>query len=68
MIRRMRMWYLQARVLWIEAQVEHGVALLNDHERRLDLCWHELRKLKGQLATITPASTLLAQALRRVAK
>ena len=68
MIRRLRMIYLQCRVYMLESQIAHGCDVLNDHERRLDACYHELRQIKSKLATITPASTLLAQALRRVAK
>lgn len=68
MIRRCRMMFLKCRALFLEAQIDHGLALLNDHQHRLDVCHKELRRIKIELALITPASTLLAQALRRLAK
>ena len=65
MIRRLRILYLRLRAGWLEAQIEHGEALLADHEARLDACYAEMRRVKVALATITPAHTLLMEALRR---
>lgn len=65
MIRRLKMFSLQCRAAVLEAQIDHGEALLADHHQRLRNCYDEMRRVKSQLATITPASTLLLQAMRR---
>ncbi len=65
MIRRLQMFVLQFRDAVLEAQIDHGEAMLADHHARLDNCYDEMRRVKSRLATITPAPTLLAQALRR---
>lgn len=64
-MRFLEMLWLQLRAMVLEAQVDHGEALLRDHEQRLDNTYTELRRVKSRLATITPASTLLTQALKR---
>lgn len=61
----LRMLFLQCRAAFLEAQVEHAEGLVRDHKLRLDNTHAELRRVKSRLATITPASTLLAQALKR---
>ena len=54
--------------MWLEAQIENGIALLRDHQERLDRCYAELRRVKSAEATITPAGTILQQAIRRAGK
>ena len=68
MIRYIRAWILRCRAGWIEAQIEHGEALLIDHRVRLQNCYAKLRRIKEAEAMITPAATLLEQALRRAGK
>lgn len=65
MIRYLRCLILRLRAGWIEAQIEHGEALLRDHRMRLDRCYKELRKVRAAESMITPAQTLLEQALRK---
>ena len=65
MIRAIRVFILRARAALLEAQIDSGIELLNSHELRLEHCYNELRRIRAAEATITPASTLLAQALRR---
>ena len=68
MIRYLRCFILRLRAEWIEAQIDHGEALLHDHRKRLDNCYKALRRIRSAEATITPAGTLLEQALRRAGK
>ena len=65
MIRRLRAYILRCRADWIESQIEHGEALLMDHRARLQRCYAELRRVRRAEAMVTPAATLLEQALRR---
>ncbi len=65
MIRTAHLLYLRLRAGWLEAQCEHGEELLADHTRRLHNCYDEMRRVKARLATMTPARTLLLQALAR---
>ena len=65
MIRYLRCLILRIRAGWIESQIEHGEALLRDHKTRLDRCYKELRRIRSREAVLTPANTLLEQALRR---
>lgn len=65
MIRYLHAWILRCRAGWIEAQIEHGEALLMDHRARLEICYKKLRRIRAAEAMITPANTLLEQALRR---
>ena len=53
------------RAGWIEAQIDNGEALLLDHRVRLQNCYAKLRKIRAAEAMVTPANTLLEQALRR---
>ena len=68
MIRWLRVQILRFRAMMLEAQIDHAHALLNDHQRRLDRCYRELRRVRAAEAAITPAGTLLEQALRRAGK
>ena len=65
MVRHLQAFYYRARAGWIEAQIENGVELLNDHQRRLDNCYNELRRVRAAEAMVTPAATLLEQTLRK---
>lgn len=65
MIRYIRCLTLRLRAGFIESQIEHGEALLLDHRMRLDNCYKELRKVRAAESMITPAQTLLEQALKR---
>lgn len=65
MIRNLHAFILRCRAGWIEAQIESGEALLIDHRARLQNCYAKLRKIKAKEAMVTPAATLLEQALRR---
>jgi len=65
MIRFLRCTVLRCKAFMLEAQIDHGEALLLDHRLRLDRCYNELRRVRSMEASITPASTLLMQALRR---
>lgn len=67
MPRFLRMYYLRFRAGWIEAQIDHGEALLADHKERLARCYEELRRVRTAESMVTPANTLLEQALRRKA-
>ncbi len=67
MIRYLRMWILRFRAGVIEAQIEHGEALILDHKERLENCYAQLRRIRRAESMVTPASTLLEQALRRKA-
>ena len=68
MIRLLRVLLLRSRAFVLEAQIDNGEALLRDHRARLDRCYDELRRVRSLEASITPASTLLTQALRRAGK
>lgn len=68
MIRWFKTQRLRWKAMWLEAQIENGHALLLDHQERLDRCYAELRRVKSAEATITPAGTILQQALRRAGK
>ena len=68
MIRWFKTQRLRWKAMWLEAQIENGIALLRDHEGRLNRCYAELRRIKSQEATITPARNLLEEALKRVGK
>lgn len=65
MIRWLRVLLLRIRAGIIEAEIAHANDLLQDHRLRLQVCQDELRRLKAREAMLTPASTLLARALRR---
>lgn len=65
MIRAIRIFFLRVRAGILESEIEHAHELLHDHRLRLQNCQMELRKLRAKEAMLTPASTLLAQALRR---
>ena len=65
MIRHLHALILRCRAGWIEAQIANGEALLIDHRARLQNCYARLRRIKAKEAMITPANTLLEQALRR---
>lgn len=65
MVRRLQALYYRAKAGWIEAQIDNGIELLNDHQRRLDRCHAELRRVRTAEAMVTPAATLLDQVLRR---
>lgn len=67
MIRYLRMWVLRFRAGWIEGQIEHGEAMMLDHKERLANCYAQLRRIRAAESMVTPASTLLEQALRRKA-
>jgi len=64
-IRWIRVHVLRFRAIWIQGQIEHAEAMLLDHKARLQNCYSALRKVKAREAMITPANTLLEQALRR---
>ena len=65
MIRWLKVTVLKFRAGWLEAQIDHGEALLLSHRVRLQRCYAELRRVRQAEAMITPAATLLEQALRR---
>lgn len=65
MIRYFQILLLRFRATVIEAQIDHAYDLLQDHRLRLQNCQVELRKLRVKEAMLTPASSLLTQALRR---
>lgn len=60
-----RMFILKCRAGWIQAQIDHAEDLIANHRANLAGCHRELRRIKAKHATITPASTLLAEALKR---
>ena len=62
---RLRVFILRCRAWWLQAQVEHIEDQLVSYRFRLNECYDRLRKIKGQEAMLTPAPTLLAQAMRR---
>ena len=62
---RLRVIVLRCRAWWLQAQIDHGEALLVGHRKTLDECYRRLRKIKGQEAMLTPAANLLARAMRR---
>ena len=64
-LRWIRVHVLRLRAMWIQGQIDHAEAMLLDHRARLQICYAELRKVKAKEAMITPANTLLEQALRR---
>lgn len=65
LIRRLRILLLRLRAGILESEIEHAHGLLLDHRLRLQNCQLELRKLRAKEAMLTPASSLLAQAMRR---
>ena len=65
MIRRLHAFVLRFRAAWIQAQIDNAEALVADHRERLERCYRLLRKIKAAEAMVTPAATLLEQALRR---
>jgi hypothetical protein len=72
MIRAVRIALLEFRARVIEGDIEARQETLARHERMLSndrlgiaACQNELRRLQMEIGRITPASTLLAQALRR---
>ena len=65
MIRRLQVAILRCRAWWLQAQVEHIEDQLISYRFRLNECYDRLRKIKGQEAMLTPASSLLIQAMRR---
>ena len=62
---RVRLFFLLCRELVLEAEIDRGHALLENHKERLDYAYDELRRVKSRIAAITPASNLLMQALKR---
>ena len=65
MIRYLRLLILRLRAGILESEIEHAQELLLDHRRRLQNCQQLLREIRAREAMITPAKTLLEQALRR---
>jgi hypothetical protein len=65
MIRHLQILVLRIRAWWIQAQIDHGEELLAGHRGRLEICYATLRRIRAKEALLTPASTLLEQALRR---
>ena len=65
MIRYLRIFLLRVRAGILESEIEHAHGLLLDHRLRLQNCQLELRRLRAKEAMLTPASSLLEQALRR---
>ena len=53
-----REWWLEGQIEVIEEQIEFA-------PRRLGIVADQLRKIRIEIARLTPASTLLAQALKR---
>ena len=74
MIRRIALLLLHLRAWVIEQDIYTREELHEDLERRqhaarkgIAICHDELRRVRNRIATLTPAPTLLAQALRRKA-
>ena len=67
MIRSLKILLLRIRIGIREAEIDHAQDLIADHRIRLQNCQDDLRRLKAHEAMITPAQTLLEQALRRKA-
>lgn len=65
MIRRLHIFILRLRAGILESEIDHAHELLQDHRLRLQNCQMELRRLRAKEAMLTPAATLLEQALRR---
>ena len=61
----LRVLILRCRAWWLQAQIDHGEELLIAHRNNLNECYDRLRKIKGREAMLTPAPSLLAQAMRR---
>ena len=64
-MRRIKVIILRCRAWFLQAQIDHGEELLVAHRNQLIRCYDELRKIKGREAMLTPASSLLIQAMRR---
>ena len=58
-----RLWILHFRVWFLEAQIENAAALLEAHEAMLERCHKDIRRLRSQIATQTPANSMLKKAL-----
>ena len=65
MTRLPRLLWLRWRAWFLQQQILHAEALLLEHEANLKACYMEMRKIKIEQAMLTPARTLLAEALRR---
>ena len=65
MIIRIQVLILRCRAWWLLAQCEHIEEQLLSYRFRLNECYDRLRKIKGREAMLTPASSLLIQAMRR---
>lgn len=75
MIRRVIVVLLKLRAFVIEQDIITREELLESAKRKahlaqkgIDLCYDELRRVRSRIATLTPANTLLMQALRRAGK
>lgn len=66
-MRQIRMWILQLRAAVLEAEIQNGETLLREHRARLIYAYREMRKVKSELAAITPPRDLINDAMRRMA-
>ena len=65
MIRAYRLLKLKLRSWMLYEEAVHVEGLMSDHKRRYELLLLELRKVRGQIATLERPEVLLTQALRR---
>lgn len=68
MIRWLHLLRLKFRAWMLHSEYLHACDLLADHERRMQVLWVELKKVRGHIGMLEKSDVLLTQIMRRAGK